>query len=183
MKFLAAVGLVNASLVNSRRVAQVLRGPSANHNAFVATLAGMRQIMGHHSALPLSSRQNVFDYAKAVDKTYGEYLTGVIINRLASKRATSPSLVQRFERRRPIHRFKQCSAGLSWMASRGHVSSPHDENTPEAAFYKIHGSGFTWISPADVVMTMLLRLADENQVRNLPASTDVRRDLSPLLQI
>jgi hypothetical protein len=43
-------------------------------------------------------------------------------------------------------------------------------NVPEAGFYKIHGSSFQWVLPADVVLSSLFRLADADLDGRLTSS-------------
>ena len=139
-EFLTGVGLLgaNASAKSLRKVLDI-ESTSANHNALSASYEGLLQMLstpdGADAKLPAGGT-SVFDHPKAVQKTHGEYLTGLIINRLAQK--SCPEL--------------QWRAPTSWQ-----------HNTPDSGFYKMHGSDFSWIVPADVVISTLLQLADTNQ--------------------
>ena len=96
------------------------------------------------NAASAATTGSIFDHPFAVEKELGEFLTGCIINRLGEQQAV------------PAH---TCVTSLPWKSPL----APPGESTPESAYYKIHGSSFAWIRPADIALTTLFRLADANQ--------------------
>ena len=140
--FLQGVGLLTANTsAESRRA--VWRTNAANHNAIAASHKGLHQLLVPLNARLPAGGKNVFDHPKAVAKMHTEFLTGVIVKLLAGQRQGGKAL--------------KCPP-LAWRAPT-HVAN----NTPESGFYKIHGSGFNWILPSDVVLSTLLQLADADQ--------------------
>ena len=123
-----------------------IRAMSANHNAVAASLDGLNQMLASPGTRLAAGGQSVFDHPKPVLKMQSEFLTGVLITQLA----------QRHQRGTP--RSSWYCPQLAWRAP-----TRPENNTPDSGFYKLHGSGFQWILPSDVVLSALLQLADANQ--------------------
>ena len=153
--YLSGVGLlpINATKDVIRDLGG-LRAKSANHNAVAASLAGLQQLLAPPGTRLAAGGLSVFDHPKPVVKMQSEFMTGLVINRLSSIRrraaATSGSPLA------PASNW-HCPE-LAWRAP-----TKPENNTPESGFYKLHGSGFSWVLPADVVLTALMQLADSNQ--------------------
>lgn len=186
--------LICAARVSQRelRRGRLFHGPSANHNAIAATRTGLL-LLSHPAASPdlialskcdkdhadatplqqhLPVRRSAFDFARRVDKMHGEFLTGVIVNRLAAHAAIgagssgdggsggsggSTSPASSFSTTAASSQAGTVAAAttrcppLQWRAPT--PSASHSvPNLPEAGFYKLHGSSFSWILPCARIM-------------------------------
>lgn len=147
MTFLTGVGLLDANASAKARRA-VWRSNAANHNAISASYEGLRQMLAPLDGRLPAGGKSVFDHPMAVAKMHTEFLTGVIVRLLANRH---------LHRRQPIGVSSSCPP-LVWRAQTHSA-----KNTPESGFYKLHGSGFNWILPSDVVLSTLLQLVDADQ--------------------
>ena len=86
INYLSGVGLlpINATETAIREAGR-LSACSANHNAVSATLKGLRQLLAPPGTRLAAGGLSVFDHPQPVVKMHSEFLTGLIINKLAVK--------------------------------------------------------------------------------------------------